>query len=109
MSQTFQDLPLFRTSDPETSRQVRRSSVNSQSMVLLAFYAKTTLGLTDEQAAQRAEEAEYKINGYWKRCSDLRRAGLIEDTGIRRTLSSGASGMVCVITDEGLRVAGGQS
>lgn len=104
MSTCFDDLPLFRNTDPDTSRQIRLSSVNSQCMVLLSFYRQSSIGLTDEQASQRALEAGHAINGYWKRCSDLRRAGLIEDIGVRRELSSGSKGMVCVITEAGREV-----
>jgi hypothetical protein len=73
-------------------------------LVLLSFYGQSSIGLTDEQAGVLAEEADHKIVGYWKRCSDLRRAGLIEDIGVRRELSSGSKGMVCVITAAGREV-----
>lgn len=102
MSHTFDDLPLFRLTDPDTSRQIRRSAISSQCMVLLSFYRQSSIGLTDEQVACQAAEADHRINGYWKRCSDLRRLGLIVDCGVRRTLSSGSSGMVCAITAKGI-------
>ena len=90
---TFDDLPLFRASDPDTSRQAvpRRGS---QAMSILSLYLKGNL--TDEQAVE--------VSGFvggWKRCSDLRNLGFITDTGERRTLSSGKQGMVCAITPAG--------
>ena len=102
MSHTFDDLPLFRVSDPDTSRQIRRSTINSQCIVLLSFYRQSSIGLTDEQVSAQAAQDGHPINGYWKRCSDLRRLGLIVDCGVRRTLSTGATGMVCAITAKGI-------
>jgi hypothetical protein len=103
----LEDLPLFRASDPDTSRQLKPMRFNSQRAILLAIYADAILGLTDEEAAARATEKGHTINGYWKRCADLRTQGLIHDLGIRRTLSSGSQGMVCAITQLGLDVARG--
>ena len=107
MQKIIFDLPLFRSTDPETSRQVTPMKVGSHRAILLAIYADATLGLTDEEAASRASAQGHEIKGYWKRCSDLRTAGLIHDLGIRRTLSSGSQGMVCAITQLGLDVARG--
>ena len=90
---TFDDLPLFRATDPDTSRNAvpRRGS---QAMQILALYANRDL--TDEKAVELSG-----LNGGWKRCSDLRSLGFIADTGERRTLSSGKQGMVCAITPAG--------
>lgn len=101
MKDTTFDLPLFRTTDPDTSRQVHPSSAQSHRATLLSQYARSILGLTDEQAGQWATEAGITIAGYWKRCADLRSQGLIADTGERRLLTTGAQGMVCRITDLG--------
>ena len=87
MQKIIFDLPLFRSSDPETSRQVSPMRIGSHRAILLAIYADATLGLTDEEAASRASAQGHEIKGYWKRCSDLRTAGLIHDLGIRRALS----------------------
>ena len=103
----LEDLPLFRSSDPETSRQITPMRINSHRAILLAIYADAILGLTDEEAAARASAKGHEIRGYWKRCADLRTQGLIHDLGIRRTLSSGSQGMVCAITQFGLDVARG--
>ena len=104
---TYQELPLFRATDPETSRQVSPIRVGSHRALLLEQYATATLGLTDEEAGMRAALAGHEIRGYWKRCSDLRTMGLIQDLGIRRTLTTGSQGIVCAITQAGLDMVRG--
>lgn len=94
---SFKDLPLFRSSDPSTSRKAAEQvavRAGTQMARLLAQYAMASIGLTDDQAGQRAG----LTNGYWKRCADLRRLGYITDTGTTRPTLSGSQGMVCVIT-----------
>ena len=104
---TFSDLPLFRISDPDTSRdgakhvQPRRGS---QQYKLLAAYAEHhEVGLTDEDAGDVTYLSNNRKCCYWKRCSELRHAGLIIDTGVRRNSSAGAPQMVCTITPAGLK------
>jgi hypothetical protein len=104
---TYQELPLFRATDPETSRQISPIRVGSHRALLLEQYAIATLGLTDEEAGMRAALAGHEIRGYWKRCSDLRTMGLIQDLGIRRAVSSGSQAIVCAITQAGLDMARG--
>ena len=101
----LEDLPLFRASDPETSRQASPIRVGTHRALLLEQYSYATLGLTDEEAGMRAALAGHEIRGYWKRCSDLRTLGLIQDTGTRRTVSSGSQAIVCSITQDGLDAA----
>ena len=101
------DLPLFRSADPETSRQINPIKVGTHRAILLAIYADATMGLTAEEASSRALAQGHEIKGYWKRCSDLRSMGLIQDLGIRKALSTGAKGMVCAITQEGLDMVKG--
>ena len=92
---TFDDLPLFRATDPDTSRNAvpRRGS---QAMTILALYDNIG-GLTDEQAVEISG-----LVGGWKRCSDLRRLGFITDTGDRRKTLGGCQAMVCRITPAGI-------
>ena len=100
----LQDLPLFRDADPDTSRhgaQDVRPRQGSQAMQLLTEYAHARIGLTDEEAGQRSGLAQ-RGAGYWKRCSDLRRLGFIEDSHTTRPGSSGSEMMVCIITAKGL-------
>ena len=103
----LEDLPLFRSSDPETSRQINPIRVGTHRAILLEQYFHATLGLTDEEAGARAALAGHEIKGYWKRCSDLRTMGLIQDLGIRRAVSSGSQAIVCAITQTGLDMARG--
>ena len=98
------DLPLFRATDPDTSQdgatdvKIRRGT---QAAELLEQYFYNRLGLTDEEAGVKSGLAK-RGAGYWKRCADLRRLGFIVDTGVRRELSTGSKGMVCVLTAKGL-------
>ncbi len=103
----YTDLPLFRATDPDTSRQASPLRVGTHRAVLLEQYFYATLGLTDEEAGARAVLAGHDIKGYWKRCSDLRTIGLIEDLGIRRALTSGSQGIVCAITQAGINTVRG--
>jgi len=103
----YTDLPLFRATDPDTSRQASLLRVGTHRAVLLEQYFYATLGLTDEEAGARAALAGHDIKGYWKRCSDLRTIGLIEDLGIRRALTSGSQGIVCAITQAGIDIVRG--
>jgi hypothetical protein len=91
---TFDDLPLFRVTDPDTSRNAvpRRGS---QAMTILRLFEYADL--TDEQAVELTG-----LVGGWKRCSDLRRLGFIKDTGDRRTTQGGCKAMVCAITPAGI-------
>ena len=98
---TFDDLPLFRNTDPEGSvngaKHVKPKR-GSQAMRLLAIYAQNPImGCTDEEASSQAG-----ILHGWKRCSDLRRLGLIEDAATMRETSSRVMAMVCRITQAGL-------
>lgn len=97
----FDDLPLFRNTDPQGSvngaKHVKPRRA-SQAMRLLAVYKDHHVyGLTDEMAAQLAQ-----LPHGWKRCSDLRRLGYIAATGEQVPTSSGVLAMVCRITPEGL-------
>ena len=99
---TFDDLPLFRAADPDTSAAGSRAVKyrrGSQAMKLLTAYEYADL--TDEQAGILSGLASDARCGFWKRCSDLRRLGLISDSGDRRTTLSGTPAMVCFITPAG--------
>lgn len=103
----YTDLPLFRATDPDTSRQAKPIKVGTHRALLLEQYFHATLGLTDEEAGLRAQSQGHEIRGYWKRCSDLRTMGLIEHIGLCRTLSTGSQGIVCAITQAGLDMVRG--
>ena len=91
------DLPLFaraRADDPETSKEAAAMlEVGSRLALLLDLYrAAGGDGLTDEEAGSRAG-----FDGAWKRCSDLRKLGLIEPNGRTRLSSTGRRQRVSVI------------
>ena len=98
---TFDDLPLFRATDPDTSANGARHITpkrGSQAMRILAVYAEHPIyGLTDEAAAAWAG-----ITHGWKRCADLRRLGFIQSIGETRATVAGVQAMVCRITQQGL-------
>lgn len=94
---------LARATDPETSKAAA-TALRPESLRyrLLRTYASGVAqhmqGLTDEEATALANVG----NGGWKRCSDLRRAGLIQPTGRTKPgRSSGRDGRICAITEAG--------
>jgi hypothetical protein len=96
--------PGVRNADPRTSGQavpgvMRRGS---QRHLLLRSYAERApeSGLTDEEAMERAVGVNPNSE-YATRCSELRNAGWIEDTGEDRKGNSGTPRIVCRITDAG--------
>jgi len=92
--------PSYRHTDPSTSRQaalVMPKAWNTHKARLLAAYAATEAGLTDEEACAQCGLEK----GGWKRCSDLRTLGLIAPTLETRTASSGLQQQVCRITKLG--------
>lgn len=101
-----------RITDPVTSHQAAASVVKrapTQRILLLATYGREAAGLTDEEAATISGVIEKRTACWWKRCSELRHAGLLADTGRTRTSMAGEQRMVCVITAAGreaLRTAG---
>ena len=99
----FDDLPLFRNTDPETSvkgAQDVKPRRGSQTMLLLAEYTHRD-GLTDEEAGLFSGLLSRPKCCYWKRCSELRAKGLITPTGETRLSSAGSAMQVCAITAEG--------
>ena len=93
-----------RTSDPFTSHQAAKPNFRraSQRHRLLECYGEMALlvddGLTDEEAAMLAGIAK---GCPWKRCSELREAGLIAATEVTRKSEAGAEQRVCRITQNG--------
>lgn len=94
----------WRDADPVTSVMAAASvttRAGSQKSVLLVHYAKAGgQGLTDEEAGIGTGLHAKRAN-YWRRCSDLRRLGLIQPTGGWRLSTMGERRMVCVITESG--------
>jgi hypothetical protein len=94
-----------RATDPDTSvagaRDVKVRAGTQMARLLAAYADFGTDGCTDHQASLRAGLSH---TGYWKRCADLRDAGLIEDTGARVMGHQGSHVMTCRITDKGQEV-----
>jgi hypothetical protein len=93
---------LSRRSDPATSKaagDAMKIRGASQKADLLRVYIEND-GLTDEEAGELSGLAS-KGAGYWKRCSELRRAGYIVPTGETREGTSGMDQLVCEISDSG--------
>ena len=85
-----------RASDPPTSRAAAASLAGTDTILadlLSAYRAAGSSGLTDEEAALAA--GLDPRSGAWKRCSDLRAAGAIIQTGETRKGSSGRARIVC--------------
>jgi hypothetical protein len=97
-----------RRSDPDTSVAAARAHPtlrNSQRLALLRAFALVGRGLTDEEAG---EIAGIRRVADTRRCSELRGAGLIADTGERRPTSTGSMAMVCRITGPGAAALKGE-
>lgn len=98
---------MVRRTDPGTSRRAAPDAARrapSQKVRLLAVYrAAGSDGLTDEEAGDRSGLAQSRRCCYWKRCSELRQEGLISAAG-ERISSAGAAQMVCLITEDGIRL-----
>ena len=101
--------PPARKHDPQTSKMGERAVARrgpSQKALLLAEYVKAgAAGLTADEAGERSGLRGVGA-GYWKRVSDLLRAGLIEPTGETRLGLAGELQRVCRVTADGLEVAG---
>jgi hypothetical protein len=86
-----------RREDPQTSKDaaalVRPGSARAR---LLEAHARFPTGLTDEEAAIQADLE--LTSEYATRCSELLRAGLLEDTPMTRTGNAGMARMVRRIT-----------
>lgn len=94
--------PAARFADPITSHRAAASVAmrsGSQRHRLLVTYG-SGVSQTADEARRRAGLP--RTSCYWKRCSELREAGLIADTGRTRPGDAGDEQMVCAITDEGL-------
>lgn len=68
-------------------------------LLLRAIAGAGSAGMTDEEAGTKVGIGRVADT---RRCSELRKADLIRDTGRTRKLSSGCDGMVTVVTRAGL-------
>ena len=93
--------PSARRNDPNTSKSAARRLRSGTQLARLAVVYRNSEGLTDDEAGTLAGLAQ---SGYWKRCSDLRKANIIEPTGDTRAGRSGEQQRVCRLTAFGLLV-----
>jgi hypothetical protein len=94
-----------RATDPATSQQAAcaatpagesRTAAGRQNMRrrIAREYLAHPEGLTDEEATHRAG-----LPTGWRRCSELRQAGVLEPTGVTRITSYGRQARVCRLTE----------
>jgi hypothetical protein len=98
-----------RRTDPDTSVAAALAHPllrSSQRLQLLRAFDLVRSGLTDEEAG---EIAGIRRVADTRRCSELRKAALIADTGDRRPTSTGSMAMVCQITETGCIALGGET
>lgn len=95
-----------RRTDPQTSQAAAQTlkRADTHCLRILRIYAQSPTGLTDAEI-----EATGVVKHAWKRCSDLRRWGLIAPVKVdgkivTRIAPSGRAQQVCAITVEGWRV-----
>lgn len=91
------------TSVESYHKPLRQVHAASQRGELLKAYAasRRKAGISDEQAAQEA--GLYRGFMFWSRCSELRKAGLIEQAGYT-TSSAGMTVQTCTITEIGRKM-----
>lgn len=70
------------------------SAPNLRAKMLESYVAAGSDGLTDDEAAR---DAGLLDTCYWKRCNELRQAGLIRNTGRKRIGLSGVKRIVCEV------------
>lgn len=107
---TWNEPPLVRNSDPETSRSGAadvKLRAGSQKARLLDAFAHA-VDLTSEEAGKATGLADKPGCCYWHRVSDLAAAGLIAPTGETREASTGSHQQVYRITSKGLAVTRSQ-
>jgi hypothetical protein len=88
-----------RASDPATSHEAVPVNIGRQALRILLAYHSSGHAMTDHDAYSLAGYAPNARDG--QRCSDLRKFGLIERTGLRGRTPSGKSGHLCCITPKG--------
>ena len=101
---------LARQDDPETSKAGAKSVAlragSQRAKLLLAFLdGFDRFPMSDEYAAKAARLYTVPNCGWWKRCSDLRKLGLIVPVGKVVSQTTGEEVMVSEITEAGIVLA----
>lgn len=89
----------FNCRHPDQPTSVRAAkeldvSLETYAALIAVYRSAGEDGLTDEEAAERSQIVS---RCPWKRCNELRSAGIIRQTERTRVASSGRRRMVCVI------------
>lgn len=96
----WDDTGQARWTDPDTAKQAAISvRPGSARYSLLVAHFRYPAGLTDEQACDLA--GLRRVSEYATRCSELTRAGFLEETELTRSGDSGLLRMVRRITPAG--------
>ena len=104
----FPPHPTARASDPGTSHAAAATAslrAATDRALVLRIHQQWTSGLTDFELAELAGRQQTSLG---VRRGDLRKAGLIRDSGLKRPAPSGSPATVWVITDEGRAVDTGR-
>jgi len=94
-------VPAVRRRDPATSHTAAARLRPNTQLARLAVAYRDGGDLTDDEAGTLSGLRQAGA-GYWKRCSDLRKANIIEPTGETRPGASGEQQRVCRLTAFGV-------
>lgn len=104
IDERLDEIPVARTNDPDTSHAAAARIPRRGSSARLLLYVFSLGSFTADEAADALDGVEgykaYKA-GTWKRISDLKNLGWIEDTGERRPGRVGRLQAVLTITPAG--------
>ena len=97
--------PMARKYDPATSKiagiGAGRRGPAHKAILLEAYQQAGAQGLTDEEAGRITGLNLKPGCCYWKRCSELRKLGLIRPNGETRISLAGEQQQVCVVVEAG--------
>lgn len=99
------DRPMARVTDPETSHQAAASAASRKATdqaLVLRIHAAHPEGLTDFELADIADRIQASLG---VRRGELRNAGLIVNSGVKRPSPSGSPSIVWRISEAGMRAA----
>lgn len=105
MSDTLFDHPAVRNTDPDTSHIAAQAALSRKATdqrLVLRIHAANPDGLTDFELADIAQRAQTSLG---VRRGQLRDAGLIVNSGLKRPSPSGSPSIVWKISEAGLRAA----
>jgi hypothetical protein len=99
--------PHSRNSDPDTSHLAGDNlrhlpGRNTLAFACLILHSRHPQGLTDDELSHLPGLRTYDGNHH-KRRPDLKRVGLVEDSGLRRKTVTGNSAIVWRITPKGIK------